>query len=804
MSILDDVRFAFRMLAKRRGITAMIVAVLAVGIGANTAIFTLFNAVLVRGLPFPEGDRIYFLEASNRERSQSNLNASFPEYQDWREQTGQLEDLAALSNGGYNLSDDSAAPERVSGTRVSANAFRVLRVDPELGRHFLPAEDRPGGAAAVILSHGLWRDRYAQDPEILGRSIRIDGSPRTVVGVMPPRFRFPTEAELWLPLAADGDWLKRDSRWIKVFGRLAPGATRESAQGEMELIAERLEREHPETNESVSVRLLSGNEEFNGGNIEEMFLAMLGAVGFVLLIACANVANVQLTRAADRGREISIRSALGAGRWRIARQLLIESVVLSTAGGGLGLTLAYAGVRLFDAATIEQRPYFIDFRFDLTVFAYLAGVCLITGVLFGLAPAFYALRTNVNDSLKAGSRSQTSGVGARRFSTAMVVGEVALSVVLLAGAGLMLRSFWNVYTMDLGVRTEDTVVGLVALPEVDYPEPSDRLAFHEAVLSELRAIPGAISVTSASHLPGQGYSRQRVEIEGSPADDPEQLPSEAALVVDSDYFQALGAPLLQGRAFTPADDLDTPKVAIVSQLFAAKYWPDEDAVGKRFRLGEEDNREWLRVVGVGPTIRQNNASDREIMPAAYLPYRQEPDRYYYWLVHSGLGAASLADAFRAAVAQVDPDLPVQDLMPLERRMERSRWAYSVFGSVFGAFAAIALGLAGVGVFALVADSVRRRVPEFGVRLAFGAKPAEILRLVLSQAMLRVLGGVILGVPLAYLAAQMLEAVLVGVDSSDVVTLSAVSLFLMATSLAACWLPARRVIGIDPVAALRNE
>jgi predicted permease len=804
MSWIEDLRFAFRVLAKRPWLTAMMMLVLAAGIGVNTTVFTLFNAVLRRSLPFPEGERLLFLESVNLKQNERGALTSYPDFADWRDASRELEGLAAYSETEFNLSDDAAAPERLSGALVTANAFRTLRVEPLLGRHFLPEEEQPGRGDAVLLSHGLWRDRYGSNPAIVGKTVRIDERPRTVVGVMPPKFRFPAEEDLWLPLAAQDDWLKRDSRRLAVFGRLAPGATRLSVQGELELIATRLQQEHPKENDGVGVRALTGNEQFNGGEIRTLFLAMLGAVGFVLLIACANVANVQLMRAADREREISIRTALGAGRWRVARQLLIESIVLSSAGGAVGLLFAVAGVRLFDLATVEQRPYFIDFHFDAVVFAYLTGVCLVTGILFGLAPVVHALRTNVNSSLKEGSRAQTGGRGARRFATAMVVGEVALSVVLLVGAGLMLRSFWNLYQMDFGVRTENRLIGSLSLPQLKYPEPADRLAFHEAVLPRLRSLPGVRGATSASALPSQGYSGRRVEIEGAPAEDPGRRPSEAMVVIGDDYFQTMEATLLQGRDFTPADRTEAPHVAIVNQSFAAKYWPARDVLGKRLKLDGGEDRGWITVVGVSPDIRQNSANEREVRPVVYRPFRQEPGAFSFFIVHAGAQPAALADSVRAAVADIDPNLPMQDVISLEERLARSRWGYSLFGSVFSLFGAIGLVMASAGLFALVADSVRRRIPEFGVRLAFGARPGQILKLIFSQAMKRVGAGVVLGLPAAYGASEMLESVLVGVGASDALTLLGVSAVLLGAALAACWLPARRALRIDPAVALRNE
>jgi predicted permease len=804
MSLFEDLRFAFRVLAKRPWLTAMMALVLAAGIGVNTTVFTLFNAALVRSLPFPEGDRILFLESVNLSRGGEGMDSSYPDFADFRDETKEFESLAAFSTDGYNISDDATTPELLNGARVTANAFRTLRVKPVIGRDFAPGEDQPGADAVVLLSHGIWQDRYGADPAILGETIRIDEEPHTVIGVMPQDFRFPTESVLWLPLAPKGDWLKREFRGVAVVGRLAEGATLTSAQGEMDVIATRLRQEHPETNDGIGVQLLSGNEKFNGGQIQALFIAMLGAVGFVLMISCANVANVQLMRAADREREISIRTALGAGRWRIVRQLLIESVALSTLAGIAGLGLSLVGVRLFDIATAELRPYFVDFRFDATVFSYLALICLLSGILFGLAPVVHALRTNVSASLKDGARGQTGGKGAGRFSTAMVIGQVALSTVLLVAAGLMVRSFWNLYRLDLGVKTENRLIGLISLPQLKYPEAADRLAFFDALMPKLQALPGVQSVTSSSELPGQGYSGREIEIEGAPPDDAAKRPSEAQLVINTDYFRTLGATLIRGRDFTPTDTQDAPAVAIVNQGFAQKYWPGEDAVGKRLKIGNEEPREWITVVGVSPDIRQNSMSDREVRALVYRPFRQAPSGLGYLVVHTHAPAASMAASLRSVVAELDPNLPVQDVMSLDARLERSRWGYRVFGSVFSVLAAIALAMAALGVFALVADSVRRRVPEFGVRLAMGAAPGQILRLVLSQAMRRVAVGVALGLPAAYFASRMLQAVLVGVDPSDAATLGGVTLFLTAIALAACWLPARRVVEIDPASALRNE
>lgn len=804
MTFLQDVRFAFRILGKRPWLTLMIVMVLAAGIGVNTTVFTLFNAVLVRGLPFPDGDRLLFVDSNDLPNDRDDLATSYPDFLDRKAGTTAFTDLAGYSGGEFNLSDDAAAAERREGSRITANLFSLLQVQPVVGRDFLPEEDQPGAKPVVLLSHGLWQERYGGSDDVIGQQLRVDEHPHTIVGVMPRGLRFPTDSELWMPLVAEGDWLDRDARRMGVVGRLVDGATRDTAQAELEVVSERLQREYPETNKTIGVNVLTANENFNGGNIETLFLAMLGAVGFVLLIACANVANVQLTRAADREREMSIRTALGAGRWRIVRQLLIESVMLAVAGGLVGLVFAYIGVRLFDDATFPFRPYFIDFRFDGVVFAYLGGMCVAVGLLFGMAPAVHALRTNVNESLKEGSRGQTGGTGAAKFRTAMVIGEVALSVVLLVGAGLFMRSFWTMYTLDLGVETDSRLIGRVVLPELKYGEQDQQRTFRDAALAKVRALPGVRGATVTSHLPGRGGNGRAVEIEGQPVEDLEQAPSEAMLRIETGYFDVWGTPVLEGREFTAADAADALDVAIVNRAFADTYWPGETAVGKRLKLGAEPDRPWITVVGVGPNIRQNGASVPEVRPAIYRPQAQSSSRGMFFVADTAVPPATLARSVRQAIAQVDPDLPVLGLMAFEERLSEDLWGVRVFGTVFAVFAAVALVLAAVGVFALVADSVRRRVPEFGIRLALGAAPRQIFRLVMSGALRRVGLGVVLGLPMAYGAAQVIQSVLVGVDASDLLTLGGVAGFLLAVAVVACWLPARRVTQIDPGSALRQE
>jgi len=804
-TLFQDLRFALRVLLKRPWLSATLVLILALGIGVNTAAFTLFNAVLVRGLPFPNGERVVFVESANLERSQRHLRTSYADLLDWRESSESFSMLAGGLRESANLSDDAGPAVRVDGVLITANAFSVLGVAPALGRDLTAADEQPGAPRVVLLSHGLWQDRYGADPALVGQAIRLDGEPYTVVGVMPPGFRFPVREDLWTPIPAEQQRLPRDVRNLQVFGLLSEGSTINDAQRELAVVARRLEQQYPDSNEGMGVHVITAVENFNGGGIAVLFVALLGAVGCVLLIVCANAANVQLARTADRAREISIRTALGAGRARIVRQLLIESLTLSCLGGAAGLAASVFAVDSFDAATRDVRPYFVDFGFDAAVFAYFAAACVLTGVLFGLFPALQALRANVNGGLKQGERSQTASPAVRRFSAVMVVGQVAVSLVLLAGAGLMMRSFWNLYAGDVGVRAENRLTGLVAPPESDYPEEADLLAFHDRLLESLRALPGVRAVASASTLPAGGWIPVRVQLEGVAPSDPDQLPKAALVAVDSHYFAAFDAPLDQGRAFTDADGANAPGVAVVNNAFARKHWPDEDALGKRFRLiGRDDDAEWVSVVGVSRYIRQNDGSSSEPQPVVYRPFAQAPQREVFYVLHASVEPSTPAPQFRDAVSAIDANLPVQDLMPFTDRLARHRWGYRVFGSVFSVLALIAAALAAVGIFALVAASVRRRRREFGIRLALGAAPQQILWMVLEFGLRRVLIGVAVGLPGAYLAALVLESLLVGVEPSDVLTLTGVAGFLLLVAAVACWLPARRAVAIDPAVTLRNE
>ena len=554
MSWLQDLRFALRLLVKDRWFTAVAVIALALGIGVNATVFTFVNAVLIRGLPFDDPDRIMAVgtrDARNRDRGMS-----YPDFEDYRAANRTLSALAAYSGQTMNVSDEGRAPERFQGPYVSANAFRLIGQQPLLGRDFRPEDDRPGAAAVVILGNGVWKNRYGSDPAVVGRTIRVNDVPSTVIGVMPEGFKFPINADLWLPLVQMPRLTeqKRDARNLEAFGRLADRVTLPQAQSEFTTIASKLAHDYPATNKDVTARVMTFNDRVNGGQIRLIFLSLMGAVAFVLLIACANVANLLLARSATRSREMSVRVSLGASRWRIVRQLLVESVVLSIIGGLLGLALAFVGVRLFDAATQDVgKPYWIQFTMDGRVFGFFAAVCLGTGIVFGLAPALHVSKTDLNEVLKEGGRSGSSGTRARRWTSVLIVAELALTLVLLAGAGLMMRSFLKLYSLDVGVETSRLLTMRLALPNQKYPTLEQRRAFYDRLDQRLAGIGGIQAATIATNMPLGGGIPRLLAIDGRQPADGEQPQTVTQVTIGARYFETMGVRILRGRAF---DDLD--------------------------------------------------------------------------------------------------------------------------------------------------------------------------------------------------------------------------------------------------------
>jgi predicted permease len=805
MNFAEDVRFGVRMLVKDPKFTAVVVLALALGMGANTTVFTLVNAVLFRGLPFEKPDRVVDLTCQRLSRKVNRMQVSYPDFQDWRTQSKSFQDLAACSFEQMNLSDQSGVPDRYFGTLVSANAFSLIGQRPLLGRDFLPSEDKPGTAAVAILGYGIWATRYGKEPGILGRSIRVNDLPATVIGVMPEGMKFPLNNDLWMPLVRKGNWEKRDSRGLQVFGRLKDGSTLAGAQAEMDQISKRLENDYAKTNQGVSVLVRTYNDAYNGGQIRVVFLALLGAVGFVLLIACANVANLLLSRSLARAKEVSIRTALGASRWRVVRQLLVESVMLGLLGGALGLLFSIWGVRMFALAVADVgKPYWIKFVMDYSVFGYLAVISVATGILFGLAPALHMSKVDINETLKEGGRGTSGGSRARYLSAVLVVGELALALVLLVGAGLMIRSFMKTYGMDSGVNPNNVLTMRLTLDDAKYPTPESRTHFHDQLLPRLATIAGVESVALTSNLPQAGAPDWQFELESQAPVERDKRPTVDGLIVSADYFRVLGAKVLRGRAFNGSDGLAGKTAAIVNQSFAAKYWPKDDAVGKHLRLIRDDGEQpWLTVVGVCSNIRQD-ASKAEMEAAIYVPYRQNAGSSTAIITRTKVPPATLANAFRKEVQAVDGNLPLYQVVTLSEFFAQQRWAFRVFGSLFAVFAIIALLLASVGIYAVMSYAVSQRTQEIGIRLALGASTANILRHVLSAGVKQLAIGLAVGLAIAFGLTRVLAGLLVGITPTDPLTFVAIVLLLATVGILACWIPARRAMKVDPLVALRYE
>ena len=811
MSWLQDLRFAFRLLVKDRWFTGVAVIALALGIGVNATVFTFVNAVLIRGLPFDDPDRIMAVgtrDARNRDRGMS-----YPDFEDYRAANRTLSALAAYSGQTMNVSDEGRAPERFQGPYVSANAFRLIGQQPLLGRDFRPEEDRPGAAAVVILGNGVWKNRYGSDPSVVGRTIKVNDVPSTVIGVMPEGFKFPINADLWVPLVQMPRLTeqKRDARNLEVFGRLADRVTLPQAQSEFTTIATRLAHDYPATNKDITARVMTFNDRVNGGQIRLIFLSLMGAVAFVLLIACANVANLLLARSATRSREMSVRVSLGASRWRIVRQLLVESVVLSIIGGLLGLALAFAGVRLFDAATQDVgKPYWIQFTMDGRVFGFFAAVCLGTGIVFGLAPALHVSKTDLNEVLKEGGRSGSSGTRARRWTSVLIVAELALTLVLLAGAGLMIRSFLKVYSLDAGVETSHLLTMRLALPNQKYPTLEQRRAFYDRVDERLASIGGIQAATITTNMPLGGGTPRLLAIDGHQPADGEQPQTVTQVTIGARYFETLGLHILRGRAFDDLDGTPGHDSAIVNQRFASMHFAGADPIGRRIKLTPDGPAlagpppAWVTIVGISPTIRQRNFQDPLPDPVVYLPLRGQAPTFAMLVIRAQRDAASLTSLLREEVRAIDPDLPLFGILTMDQLLAQQRWAFRVFGSMFAIFALIALALSAVGLYAVTAYSVAQRTQEIGVRMALGAQTAQVLWLILRRAVVQTAIGLTIGIGGALGVGKLIESLLVQTGTRDPVTLTSIVALLVFVSLAACFWPARTATRLDPVNALRYE
>ncbi len=800
---LGDLRFGYRMLAKNPGFAAVAVAVLAVGIGVNETVFSLANAILFKSLPFRDSERVLFLNSADPKGGSGPDGLSYPGYRDFREQIKSFVSLGAGSHDRANLSDDQNVPESYGCARITANGLEAIGQIPVLGRAFLEEDERPGAEPVAILTYALWEKRYGRDASIVGKKIRIDSVPTTVVGVMPRGLSFPPETEFWQPIIPDGKE-KRGDRYLLVFGRLAPGVSLKDAQAEVTTISRRLAAQYPDTDKDVQVLVQRFTDVSIRGPVRTIFLVLLGAVGFVLLIACANVANLMLARAVSRAREISIRAALGAGRWRVIRQLLIESLMISTAGGLVGWLIALWGIRTFDAAVASTgKPLWIDFSMDYRALSYLAAITLGTSLFFGLVPALRLANLDMYGALKEGGRGAGTGIRGRFLSRTLVVTEMALAVVLLAGAGLMIRTFLYAYTRPTGAHTSGILTMRLELPWNKYSTAEKQLAFERSLVERIQALPGVDRAAVASSIPGMGGRTIPYEPEGAPAD-ARKRPQTKRLAVGERYFEILQVAARLGRTIGPGDDGRGQPVVVVNQTFANECWPGDQPLGRRLRLFQEDKSgPWLTVVGVIPDILPL-PQKAEPEPVVYVPFRQEPQSWMGVLVRSEVPPESLGSAIRSEIRVLDQDLPARELRSLDDQLALARWPWRVFGGMFAIFAMIALLLASVGLYAVVSYGVNQQRREIGIRLALGASSARVLGMIFSSGILQIGVGLVIGLAASFAVTRVLASLLVGVSPTDPATFVFAALVLTTSATIGCAVPARRALRVDPSVALRDE
>jgi putative ABC transport system permease protein len=801
-ALLQDVRFGLRMLAKNPGFTAVAVLTLALGIGANTAIFSLVNAVLLRPLPFPDSRQLVL--GLGRTSQVSRTAISYPDFEDWRKQSRSFSALSLLIPQSVNLTGKER-PDRVRGAFVSANFFSMLGVPPAMGRDFLPGEDQSGSDRVALANYSLWKNRFGGDPNFLGKQLTLNGAVFTVVGILPPDFEFPLDPdriEIWLPVTAYPNFSRerKDTNLVAI-GRMKPGVTLTQAQAEMSAIARNLAKEYPDADGQRDALVISLQDAMNE-NLRPVILVLFAAVGFVLLIACANVVNLLLARAAARGREIAVRATLGAGRLRLIRQMLTETLLLWVAGGAIGLIAAYWALPALLASAPVPLPPGIPIKVDGAVFAFTGLVALLAGLLSGLGPALQFSRPDLNHSLKEGGKISGESAGPARMRALLLVSQVAMSLILLAGAGLMIKTIARLSGVDPGYQAKNLLTLEYRLPQSRYKDGSSQWNFHQQVVERVSALPGVRSAALAQGIPFSGnIGREPLILLDRPLPPPGQEPVAEFNMVGSHYFETMSIPLIAGRFFSQTDQAGTPAVALINRTMAQKFWPGSDPIGKQIEL--LDDKKPATIVGIVGDIRQRNLSERA--PAQlYFAYAQNVNTFATLVVRTEGDPMAMANAVRQAVWSVDSNQPMWKVRTLESLLARSVGDRRYLALLLSIYSGLALLLAAVGIYGVLSYSVNQRIQEIGVRMALGAQPADIVRHIISRGMAMVLTGVVLGWVGAFGVTRLMAKLLFGVTPSDPATFVIGASILTAVALLACYVPARRAMRVDPIVALRYE
>jgi len=801
-NVVRDVAYGLRVLVKNYAFTIVVVLTLALGIGANTAIFSFANGILLRPLPYPQSDRLAVLEETSLKEGGINIGVSYPNFLDWREQNTVFEGIATHFGTSRFAMTAGGTPSEIRGTRVSYGLFEVLHVSPILGRTFTVEEDRPEEDGVVILGYDLWQRSFGGNPNVIGQKVIISSRPRTIIGVMPRGFRFPEVSELWVPLAVTTKIYTRTDHGLEAIARLKDGVTIAQAQTEMNNIVKRILEQNPVTNEGLGLNVTSLRENLSG-SYHDALLILLGVVGCVLLVACVNVANLMLARATARQKEFALRAALGASRWRIIRQLLLESLLLAIAGGVLGFVLSIWALRLLLTAIPGDLPFWMNFNLDWRVLGFTLAITLLTGLIFGAMPALQTSRVDLNDTLKEGGRGN-SGVRSRARNL-LVVSEIAMSLVLLVGAGLMIQSFLRLRSVNIGLNTKNVLTATVLLPRAKYTKDDQRSAFYKQLVERVRTLPGveAASATGTLPLGGNTWGRS-LTVEGYPVMPVGQAPSIQHTVVTPDYFRTMGITLLAGRDFNDADTQDSQNVTIIDERLARQYWPNQSPLGKRVRFGPpEDNEPWFTIVGVVSAVRHQRMQE-ETRPSVYLPHQKIPVGGMTLVARTSANPKDFTGAIRREVAQLDPDLPVSEVATMEEVVAESIWQPRLYAMLFAVFAGGALLLALIGIYGVMAFLVQTRTHEIGVRMALGASARDVFNLIVGRGMKLTVVGVLIGVGGAIALTRLMHSLLFNTSATDPFTFILISLLLSVAAFLACYIPARRAAKVDPLVALRYE